>query len=1022
MKKLFFALIGSVLLQYGSFSQCCSQYGPELIYNGDFETGGATIPTTYNNNVPSYTSGDYGLVTTAGAMLGAFIDCPSFGDHTAAGTNFLIFNQSAPATTPFLNYTSIPVTGGQTYTIQYYVCPDFAGNSYYFDVNILINGSVVQSTDMNSFVTGCLWRKVCFDWTAPALATSVSMGLQYSSTGSGTHYFGIDDVSFRKKLVVTATQPVVNVCSDDPPFNLGANHVPTGNVYWTNGYFTPVDGFPGGIGASSGGSFTILPPVNINSFPPNELIEFDPSIGAGSYTVEYTYTDTLGGCSESAIMVINVFDSPAVTATQPTVNLCTSDSPITIGALYDPNGNVYWTNGYFTPVDGFSGSIPPPGGSFSILPAGITTAAFPPYTLYQFDPSTVSPGAYTVEYTYTNPVSGCSGSATMDFVVSPAQWHQTTSNATAFPNSGDKGFDIFTDDDYVYATGRFQGETTFDDGLGNSITITSGQPDLTNFYAVCHNKCGELQWVIYDADGSASDNWSEGFGINKQGDEILIGFNYNRQTELLTVYPGGPTVSSAFNGSLGGSTIGNLAVIAVDGPLSSSFGEVNAIEDSYGNYFGTALDVQENGSLVNVYISGKSDTDANYLSKVFASRLDYNFGANSFATNWINNSLQESNINVANDIIWEDRLGGVLITGTFDQTLTINATTIVSGALRDAFWGWLDPATGAIFFSNLHAFGATSGYYAEGTCLTSDNNNYIYFGGDYQGDVSNVFSGFLGGAGALGFNSLSNSSYVCSYDINGVTLGVNEIFNPNSYTHLTGMDANSTKLAFIGYYDRGLPQISGTTSMAATNVGGSYNYTFFGETTITSSTWSNQSIVNSTQDIPSPMVKYDHISSRISLGNDYAYATGTYKGNMDYYNGSPVSGVLLSSGVNLDPYNAFILREDLSTNELRIAEKQDDVQEKNSDLLMNISLFDKDDVSVNVYPNPTNGLFNLQINGYQINQTANMQIFNLQGEEIVKMQLGAAQNEIDLSQFENGIYLLTIQFENEIKTVRITKQ
>ncbi len=1023
MKKLLLGLIGLAMVQYSSLAQSCCQFGGNLITNGDFESLGATIPTTYNYNVPSFTSGDYGIVTTANSMLGGFIDCPTFSDHTAAGTRYAIFNQSGPATTTLLNYSTIPVTPGETYTFKYFVNPDFAGNSYNFNLTVFINGSSVLVSNMNVYPTGCVWREVCVQWTAPAMVTTATINLGYSS-GGGNHSFGLDDISFRETLQVEATQPVLNICDTEPPFYLGVKYLPTGNVYHTNGHFTPVDGYPGGIGPLPGGSYTSLPPVTTTVvFGSYEIITFDPSIGPGTYTVEYTYTDIIGGCSESATMTINVSSAPVVVATQPTVTLCSADDPVNIGVRYLPNGNIYSTFGFFTPEDGFSPSIPPIGGSFTYLPPAVTASTFPPYTLFQFDPSIVPPGTYPVAYSYTDPLTGCSDSDTMNFVVTGEQWHQTTSNTVSFANKGDKGFDIFTDDDgFVFATGSFQKETTFDDGLGNSITISSAQPDLNNFYTVCHNACGELQWVIYDAFGGIGDNWSEGFGINKQDDEILIGFNYNRETELITVYPNGTTIGSTFNGSLGGSSIGHLAVIAVDGANTATFGEVNAIEDSYENHFGTALDVQDYGSVVNVYISGKSDNDANSQSNVFASKLRYDISSNTFVVDWMNNSIQESSVNVANDIKWDAQLNGVLITGTFDHTLTMNASTITAGALRDAFFAWLDPSTGNVFFNNLHAFGASVGEYAEGNCLTSDDDGHVYFGGDYTGDVSNVFGSFLGGAGALGYNSVSNSSYLFSYEISSTSLEAEEIFNTYSYAHLTGMDANTNELCFVGYYDRGLPEITGTTSQATLNaIGGPWRYSFVGEAKIGTGNWNNPTIVNSTKDINSPAVKYDHISSRVSISADYAFITGTYKGNLDYYNGAPVSGVLLSSGTNLDPYNAFILRQDIASNELRTPLQENDGLNTMENPILQLNNEESSELIISAYPNPTNGMLTISINGYDFQETPSLQVLNLQGQIVLENQLVTAQEIIDLSQFENGIYLVRINVNGQIKSIRITK-
>jgi len=259
--------------------------------------------------------------------------------------------------------------------------------------------------------------------------------------------------------------------------------------------------------------------------------------------------------------------SLTVTANTPTLVVCELDEPFNLGARYLPNGNVYWTNDFFTPIDGFSSSIPVPGGEFTLLPP-VNLNTFGPFQVIEFDPG-IGAGIYPVEYTYTDPVTGCSGSAIMNIEVRPAEWQQTTSNAIASNGTGDKGFDVFTDDEYVYATGSFIRETTFEDAFGNSITINSNKFDLPTFYSVCHNSCGELQWVIYDQGIAGTNSTSEGFGINKESNHIFIGLNYNIATDLITVYPGGgSSITPSANGALGTSNIGHLAVISVDGPNS----------------------------------------------------------------------------------------------------------------------------------------------------------------------------------------------------------------------------------------------------------------------------------------------------------------------------------------------------------------------------------------------------------------------------------------------------------------------
>lgn len=813
-------------------------------------------------------------------------------------------------------------------------------------------------------------------------------------------------------LNVVATQPVLDICTTDPPFNLGAEYTPTGNVYWTAGYFTPTDGFDPVLLPTQpvGGSFvglTIGGPIGINSFPPYDLYEFDPSNGTGgtTYDIIYSYTQN-PGCTQQDTMQINLHDPPNVVAAQPVITLCQDDDPITLGTEYIPTGNVYWTNNYFTPTDGFDPVLLPTqpiGGQFTILPSSpcVTVNTISDFNIYELDPSMCPIGTHTIEYTYTDAATGCSASATMQVNIQSGQWHQTTSNATAFPNTGDTGNDIYTDGDgYVYATGSFYEQTTFDDGMGNVITITADQPDLINFYAVCHNACGELQWVIYD-DFVTSPSWSEGFGISKKQDEILIGLTYNDETELITVYPSGTTVASPFNGGLGLSTIGNVAVIAVDGPASPTFGEINAIEDSYPNHLGRALDTEDNGATIGTYICGKSDANANSVSNVFAARLTYTVGGG-FAPNWNTVSTQESLEHVGNDIKLDLNTGELLLTGTFRHTLTLTGSTVVTGAARDAYLAFLNPTTGAISGGVLHNLGISISGYAEGTCLASDDNGYIHFGGDYRGTVANPFNGIFGGAPALAMNSVTNSSYVYSYDVGAGTVDIDEIYNNMSYTRLTGMDANEDELVFVGYYDRGQPQIGGVTNSAFNLVGGLMHYIFIGEADLSGGGWNAPAIINSTQDVPPPGSKHNHISTRVSLYGDEGFLTGTYKGSMDYFNGTPASGVLNASGVNTEPHNAFIMRHQLVSNELRIS----DTDTNEGGVYKVEGITENELTKLNVYPNPAQNFISVEIP--QSTAPVQLTIYSSSGALIHDFTTQNAIEKIDLSEMNGGFYFIQV--------------
>tara|TARA_B100001287_G_scaffold265439_1_gene258335 strand:+ start:690 stop:2681 length:1992 start_codon:yes stop_codon:yes gene_type:complete len=72
-------------------------------------------------------------------------------------------------------------------------------------------------------------------------------------------------------------------------------------------------------------------------------------------------------------------------------------------------------------------------------------------------------------------------------------------------------------------------------------------------------------------------------------------------------------------------------------------------------------------------------------------------------------------------------------------------------------------------------------------------------------------------------------------------------------------------------------------------------------------------------------------------------------------------------------------------------------------------------LDVQVYPNPTNGEITININA--VNKSLNAELFDVMGRSLIKSN----SSKMSLSEFPSGLYLLRVNFNNQIKDIRLIK-
>jgi hypothetical protein len=74
-----------------------------------------------------------------------------------------------------------------------------------------------------------------------------------------------------------------------------------------------------------------------------------------------------------------------------------------------------------------------------------------------------------------------------------------------------------------------------------------------------------------------------------------------------------------------------------------------------------------------------------------------------------------------------------------------------------------------------------------------------------------------------------------------------------------------------------------------------------------------------------------------------------------------------------------------------------------------------------VYPNPTTGMFNLELS--EFTSTITVEIYGLMGEQILRQEVSGYQlYEFDLSRQPRGIYIIRVLNGDEIGVERVIRQ
>ncbi len=122
----------------------------------------------------------------------------------------------------------------------------------------------------------------------------------------------------------------------------------------------------------------------------------------------------------------------------------------------------------------------------------------------------------------------------------------------------------------------------------------------------------------------------------------------------------------------------------------------------------------------------------------------------------------------------------------------------------------------------------------------------------------------------------------------------------------------------------------------------------------------------------------------------------------------PTTGGTLVDGGNAIEYTIFKFVDTINTTETIVV----------TDCAISGTGYEQVDNSLRVFPNPTQGLLNVRFHLYGMNADASLQVHDVLGRTIYHENLGNFEGnyneQIDLSNFDDGVYILTLQVGERI--------
>ncbi len=536
--------------------------------------------------------------------------------------------------------------------------------------------------------------------------------------------------------------------------------------------------------------------------------------------------------------------------------------------------------------------------------------------------------------------------------------------------TSDYGNSISTDaSGNVYTTGAFFGTVDFDPSAGTYNLTPAGGGGIDIFIQKL-DASGNFLWA--KAMGGTSEDIGYSISTDDSGNIYTTG--YFQGTADFDPSAGTYNLTSAgsrdiFIQKLDAS--GNLVWAKAMGGTSYDYG-YSISTDASGNVYTTGFfqdlaDFDPSAGTYNLTSAGSRD--------IFIQKLDAS--GNLLWAKAMGGTSDDYGYSISTDAS-----GNVYITGYFEGTVDFDPSAgtynLTSAGYSDIFIQKLD-ASGNLLWAI--AMGGTS--YDEGYSISTDGSGNVYITGSFKGTVD-----FDPSAGTYNLTSAgSYDIFIQKLDASGNLLWAKAMGGTSydeGFSISTDASGNSyTTGTFTGTVD--FDPSAGTYNLTSASSGDIFIQKLDASGNLVWAKAMGGTLIDCGKSI-----------STDASGN--VYTTGTFWETVDF--DPSASTYNLTSAGDTDIFVAKYTQtgtgiSDLSTN------------------------------GISIYPNPTNGKFNLTVLNDAVS-VKNIEITNIIGKAVLSFsnfQISEFSNyEIDLSDFENGIYIISIQTDKEVFTTKIIKE